>query len=82
LPESEYSFYGSDLIDGIINKNQWSGSLPLSTLDCTTDYKQLYGIANSIQNISKKNSITFIQPNLPAHRGLIIVVNVFKIDSW
>lgn len=76
-------FYANDLPAGSSGSSLWKGSAPLSSLTCTSDYINLLGIPQSANHsIKTPSSLNYTLTNLPAHRGITLVLNIFKIDDW
>lgn len=83
LISSGYVFYSNDLPNGHANSSLWQGSQALSTLNCTNDYINLYGIPQAANHSTKNPStLTYTLSGLPTHRGIIMVLNIFKVDDW
>lgn len=83
ISSSGYVFFANDLPNGQANSSLWKGSEPLSALNCTSDYTNLYGIVQSANHTSKvASTLTYTLGNLPTHRGIIIVFNIFKVGDW
>lgn len=75
---SSYTLYLSSLETQSQNTAVWSSSKSLSTYSCTNDYTNLYGIASS--NANTPTTMTFSVSSLPAHQGLTVFMNIFKVD--
>jgi hypothetical protein len=83
LDSSGYIFYANDLPNGHSNSSLWTGSKALSSLNCTSDYINLYGISQPANHTSKvPSTLTYNLKGLPSHRGIIIVLNIYKVDDW
>lgn len=81
--ESAYTYYSNDLANGKADSTLWTGSQAVSPYNCTSDYLNLLGIPQKINHTSKNpSSMVYTLQNLPSHSGIIIVYNVFKVDSW
>jgi len=55
----------------------------LSNINCTSDYINLLGISQEDNHtVASPASLKYSLNNLPHHRGLIFVINIFKIGTW
>lgn len=76
-------FYANDLPAGSNGSSLWKGSEAISSFTCTSDYINLFGIPQSNNHSSKTpSSLTYTLNNLPSHRGITLVLNIFKIGEW
>lgn len=76
-------FYANDLPAGSNGSSLWKGNSPLSTLTCTSDYINLFGIPQSANHSTQNpSSLNYTLTNLPTHLGITLVLNIFKIDDW
>ena len=81
--KSAYTYYSNDLPNGKADSTLWKGSQALSAYTCTSDYQNLLGIPQKANHTSKNpSSMVYTLQGLPSHRGIILVYNVFKVDSW
>lgn len=84
MRSSGLSFYASEAILGQ-NSSGWVGT-GVTTYSCTTDYIDLIGIPNVLNNTNSTTPVpttlasTF--NNLPSHFGINFVLTVFKVDYW
>lgn len=80
---SGYVFYANDLGSGRPGSALWTGSENLTSLTCTSDYVNIYGIGQSQNHtVRTPSSLNYTLTGLPAHRGITLVFNIFKIDEW
>jgi len=80
-PESGLSFFGSDISNGVVDQGSWSAINSPNTMDrvnCTSHYKDIWGISNTGSDAN--STLRWSTSKLPAHTGLYIVLNVYKID--
>jgi hypothetical protein len=81
--ESKLTFYSNDLPNGQAVSKLWQGSSPLLPYNCTTDYMSLLGIPQHSNRTQKSaTNLVYNLKGLPEHRGILMVLNVFKIDNW
>jgi hypothetical protein len=79
---SGYVFYANDLTSGP-GSALWTGSENLTAFTCTSDYVNIYGIGQPENHTVKTpSSLNYTLTGLPAHRGITLVFNIFKIDDW
>lgn len=58
----------------------------LTTYQCTSDYQNLVGIPNILNNLNNTaaspTTLSTTFENLPSHYGLRFTINIFKVDYW